>query len=854
MTTTRFHRRKEYNLISFEGRPMSKLPKSARIYWFFIVAAGIAAMVGSQTLNLPRLVQTPWEYVVFALIALLFGGKKISISKRRKQEEAMSMTLGFAITFACMMRMGPATSVPIAMLGCLSSCLFPKRQKYHQLGFNLALSAIEALLAGVAYSVLNGWNLSLDPIRTFISVGVSCLLFFLVNTFGVAKMISLCTSEKVLPVWKESFGWTAPSYFASACMGALAMILFHGSTTAVLLFILPIAYFVYQAFGTHLARVEENLVHIEQLQAKQTELVDLYLATIESLALAIDAKDQFTHQHIVRVQRYAVAIAQAMGVEGEELQGVKTGALLHDIGKLGVPEYVLLKPGPLTSEEFAMIKKHPEIGATILDPVVFPWAVLPAVKYHHEKWDGTGYPEGLRGEEIPVIARIMAVADVYDALTSNRSYRAAKTHEQAVEIIRKDSGRHFDSKIVDVFLRIIDTVILELAREGIGPLAASDPAAVNDGNSFTAQNRQISKTLSELWALYEVTQSLPTGVGLKETIEPVVKKIAGIYSEATCAFLLWNPKSESLVVDSVFGLNREYFLGARTAGPASVSVRTLLSKTAFFGSFEQEDLLLSESRMTPWTPLKKAIVVPVISEGTLLGTMNVYHASDEALSEYDCQMLERVCERSAPAIYNGIRFDRTREDSFRDHLTGVHNLRYLLDQLGRACDRPGVDPEKFSLLYLDLDSFKPINDGFGHSKGDAVLRDVASILVDTVGSQGTVCRCGGDEFAVMMPDCDAGKADAIGMRLQDAIDQYDPDLSHPAFGSIHVGISVGAATFSTESQEPAALIASAELRMYAQKTERKLQQLAKRIAPSNHVSSLDTDEWSVSGTQATSLL
>ena len=136
-----------------------------------------------------------------------------------------------------------------------------------------------------------------------------------------------------------------------------------------------------------------------------------------------------------------------MGLDGDELEGLNTGALLHDIGKLGVPEYVLLKPGRLTDEEFAKIKKHPEIGAAILDPVEFPWPVLPVVKYHHEKWDGTGYPEGLEGEDIPLTARILAVADVYDALTSNRSYRNAWTHERALDVIqRRTPGTHFDPR------------------------------------------------------------------------------------------------------------------------------------------------------------------------------------------------------------------------------------------------------------------------------------------------------------------------------------------------------------------------------------------------------------------------
>ncbi len=454
---------------------MSKLPPLARVYWVAVVVIGSAAVLFSQVLPLPSNTHSPWEVAVFALLALLFGGQKFDLKKLRSQDEGMSMTLGFAITFASLLRLGPVMTVPISMLACLSSCIYPVRQPAYQLLFNVALCALEAFLGGIVFVALNGWSLELESARTFVAVAGSSTVFFLANTFGVAAMISLMTQERSLDIWKENFLWTAPSYFASACMGALAMLLFQGSSTAIVLFIVPVAYVVYRSFATSIALAEDKQSHIEELQQKQAELADLYLATIKSLALAVDAKDRYTHQHIIRVQRYAVALAEELGLEGDELQGVRTGALLHDIGKIGIPEKVLVKPGLLTDEEFAMIKRHPEIGAAILEPVDFPWPVLPSVKYHHERWDGSGYPEGLKGREIPYTARIMAVADVYDAITSDRSYRGARTHQKAMQIIEEGSGKLFDSEVVAAFIRIIDRVVVEMAEEGIGPIVA-DPS------------------------------------------------------------------------------------------------------------------------------------------------------------------------------------------------------------------------------------------------------------------------------------------------------------------------------------------------------------------------------------------
>jgi putative nucleotidyltransferase with HDIG domain len=242
---------------------------------------------------------------------------------------------------------------------------------------------------------------------------------------------------------------------------------------------------------TYTAREQERITYIEEMEKKQAQLADLYLATIKSLALAIDAKDQYTHQHIIRVQRYAVAIAKEMGVQGPEFEAVQTGALLHDIGKLGVPEYVLLKSGPLTNEEIEKVRKHPEIGAAILDPVDFPYPVVHVVRNHHERWDGQGYPDKLKGEEIPLTARIMSVADVYDALTSTRSYRKACSHEQAVIQIKEGSGTQFSPEVVDAFVRIIDGVVREMAAEGVGPLVQS--AQVREESKASQAAKQISR-------------------------------------------------------------------------------------------------------------------------------------------------------------------------------------------------------------------------------------------------------------------------------------------------------------------------------------------------------------------------
>jgi len=183
-----------------------------------------------------------------------------------------------------------------------------------------------------------------------------------------------------------------------------------------------------------------------------------YVNTIGVLAKAIMARDPYTRDHSDNVSLYAVRLAEELGLSHDEIEAVRFAAILHDIGKIGIPENILLKPGKLTDEEFAKMKEHPVIGANILADAEFPWDIVPIVYHHQERYDGTGYPDGLAGEDIPIGARIIAVCDTYQALTSDRAYRRALPEEKAVEILKEVSGTQLDGKIVDLFLQIRNEV------------------------------------------------------------------------------------------------------------------------------------------------------------------------------------------------------------------------------------------------------------------------------------------------------------------------------------------------------------------------------------------------------------
>ncbi len=802
---------------------MRNLPVAARVYLLAVILMGAVALVASQVAPLPMAKAELWEPLLFIVLAVLAGGKKVALSKHLLNEEVGSMSLGFAITFTALLRFGPQMAVLLGAATCLSSCLFPKRMAIHQIAFNVGLGAFEALAGGLVFLTLNGWTLAMRAQTTFGAVVGSALTFYLVNTFGVAFIIALCTKGKVARVWKENFLWTAPSYFASASVGALALLFFKSNMSGILLFVAPVVYLVYQSYVVYISRAEDKLQHVQEMQLSQEHLAELYLATIKSLALAIDAKDQYTHQHILRVQRYAVAIATEMGLTGSEMEAVNTGALLHDIGKLGVPEYVLLKPGRLTADEFDKIKKHPEIGAAILDPVEFPWPVLPVVRHHHEKWDGSGYPDGLAGENIPLTARIMAVADVYDALTSSRSYRRAWTHEKAVATITKDAGTHFDPVVVEAFLRIIDSVVKEMAEHGEGPLIAvvADKPAVETKLKQAAND--ISKTSAELWAIYEVADSLSSCIAASDTIQLLSGKLAAIFPGVACALLL--KEGEELRVKAAKGINSQFFLGGSTMGERSLTRRVLAEGKAFTGDFDSDDIMLSGNELDPWQELRSCLIVPMVYEGQILGSINLYECEARAFTDYDKQIVELISERVAPAIYNGLIFDRNHAGSTLDPLTGLYSISYLNEHVEELCKKP--DTSAFALIGLDLDSFRSINDVFGHQKGDQVLCDLSEILKEIAGATGAVARYGGDEFMLTAEVGSRRDAEELADRVQCALREFEPGLIRHNLGSLRLAACTGIAVFPDDGKDAPTLIAAADSDMRRQKTERKLRALTK---------------------------
>ena len=585
-----------------------------------------------------------------------------------------------------------------------------------------------------------------------------------------------------------------------------------GITASVLLGLLLIACAIQQVL-TAVMRSEQG--RLDELRLERQCQSELYLSTVEALATAIDAKERLSRTHIVRVQQYAVATAIRMGLSERLVEGIRTAALLHDVGMLGVPEHILSKPGELTEEEYRKVRTHPETSARILEPIHFPWPVLEMVRCHQERYNGSGYPKGMRGEEIPIGARVLAVADVYESLTSKRPHRPPFPKDQARAYIRQHDGILFDPQVTAAFLQVVDGVDARYHLDGstglpITPSAVSTPLAPR-----RSVMEDIAGTNQELVALYEIAQTMGASLNLSETLQLITSKVRNIVKFSTCVIFLADALGQDLVAEIAVGNYAEVLSGKRLPLGDGPLAKVLETGKASFSTSPSQDLGAALPE------LSSGLVAPLHSDGQPLGTINLYHTERQAYSNDDLRLLSVIASQAALAIENARVFERTKESALHDQLTGLPNARYLFLHLEQEIGRSKRNGRPLSLLGLDLDGFKPVNDLFGHRQGDRVLSELAELFRAQVREYDTVVRHAGDEFIILLPETSREEAEETAKRIKQAMADYDPHLHHQHH--LTLGVSIGIATYPHDAGDLETLIAVADARMYEEKRAHKRQ-------------------------------
>lgn len=590
------------------------------------------------------------------------------------------------------------------------------------------------------------------------------------------------------------------------------------------------------------------------------KLTRLHLATIESLALAIDAHDQMALGHIRRVRTLAEELARAVGYPEEQMEGLKAAALLHDIGKLAVPEHILNKPGKLSPAEFSKVMIHPAVAADILSSVEFPYEVVPIVKHHHERYDGTGYPAGLKGDEIPLGARILTICDCYDALNSPRPQRPPFSRTEAVGLMRVESGRTFDPAILEVFLSIIES------REGdraptrhshsITPPSLGrqelegDLFRVDSGPKTAAERAlmDISAAQREVLSLYEISHTLGSALRLSDVLPIIAAKLENVASFTT--LIIYLTESDSMRAAYVTGKHAEVLKGTMIRVGEGEAGWVAANRQAVIGGSPLADpsgalgLLDAAGEVVvgraavadlagPLGPrsatYRSTAIFPLVREDVLVGTLALYSEQEQAYSPDEVRLLETISGHAAVAVYNALAFERTEESALTDSLTGLPNSRYLYSFFDQERSRAERQSSYLSLMMMDLDGFKKVNDTYGHHIGDDILRRTAKIIRRRLRTGDILIRYAGDEFvAVLHHPTKDGPGD-LKLRLQAAVDSFAHEVRPGRVARI--GISIGYSTYGRDGFALEELMEVADERMYQDKVARRRGALAAATAP-----------------------
>lgn len=443
------------------------LAPAARFYIAVIVISGLLAI--AQSVHSLNSTPVTFQWVILAVLTVLTG----SMSVKLPSIDA-TISVSETFVFTSVLLFGAAAGTITVTLDALAISLWLQRRglEPHKLLFNTTAPALSMWIAATLFFSVAGVPPLVHGTATISSIlpelFAFTLIYFALNSLMMATAVSIGDPRSPFHIWRDNFLWLCLSFLSSASVSILLLSVSRDINLTALAVIVPLLIVSYLTYHTSMARVEDANNHVAKLN-------HLYMSTIETLAMAIDAKDQVTHGHIRRVQEQSVSLAREIGVKDEALiKAIGAASLLHDMGKIAVPESILNKPGKLTTAEFEIMKTHSNVGADILAAIQFPYPVVPIVRHHHENWDGSGYPDGLSGTEIPIGARILSVVDCFDALTSDRPYRPKLTDDEAVAILEDRRGTMYDPLVVDTFIRMHT----QLATPRIEPLNESQAALV----------------------------------------------------------------------------------------------------------------------------------------------------------------------------------------------------------------------------------------------------------------------------------------------------------------------------------------------------------------------------------------
>jgi diguanylate cyclase (GGDEF)-like protein/putative nucleotidyltransferase with HDIG domain len=749
-----------------------------------VVAAGTAALLDC----LFRLYSAPTNlhWLVLAALTLFSGSFTIKVPSI-----PATISVSETFVFTCVLLYGtPAATVTVALDGLIMSS-WRHRRHVHKVLFNAAEPALSIYLASELFFRFSGIQPLTQQSRDVSTIILPTLLlasaYFLLNSGLTALAVSFDTGSSVISLWKDHFLWLSLNYFVGASVAALIVQNTTDISLATMSIILPLLLISYLTFKTSMGRVEDSDRHL-------AELNKLHLSTIETLAMAIDAKDQVTHGHIRRVQTHAVGLAKSLGLKDRRLlRAVEAAALLHDMGKLAVPEHILNKPGRLTAAEFEKMKLHSGVGADILSAIDFPYPVVPIVRHHHENWDGNGYPDGLSGLDIPIGARILAVVDCFDALTSDRPYRPRLTDEDALRILQARRGSMYDPLVVDTFLRVYQGLASSGLSAGadriaLAEIARSVQARPEAQTTSSVPSTEVAGNGGPSLGLYELLRSLSRQSGLANAAEIIASYFHPLLPLSLCVLYVLDDQSNQLVATRASGEHADAATGLRIALGQRLSGWVAANRQTMLNSDPALDLGDVIRSLRP--ELRNCLSLPLAVEGSLVGVLALYTTSAAPYTDSHRRIAEAAGQQIAHAIKQVVEVDVTRAGVSGERQRNV-TVGQRIEPVSPLEGLPSGLLCPVAVVLVHVNGLASVARYFGRTVQDVTAAKIADVLRGSLRDTDILFRQGVADFVVLLTQTGAGPALSIATRVRNELIQANmslPDGSRLE-GDVVVGFS-----------------------------------------------------------------
>ena len=695
-----------------------------------------------------------------------------------------SVSISEALTFLAIMMLGPYHAALLTAVDTLLVCHRLKLKPSLYL-FNISNQSVSIYTAGQLYYLTYEFikdnhlaeGIGQKLLGLALPIVVMSMVHYGIHLAAVALLSRFTFNTRIATSIIYTLPWEPVTFLAGATFAGAINFAFreHGYlvTTVTLLLAMPVPLIIYLTIKAYHDKMKEQENHYQ-------EITSIYDSILEMLAMAIDAKDDVTHDHIQRVKLFARRMGEIVGLSELEIEALKAGALLHDIGKIGVPAHILNKPGKLTEHEFEQMKMHTIIGADMLSNVDFRYPVVPIVRHHHERWDGRGYPDGLKGEEIPITARILTLVDTYDALRSDRPYHKAMSREDTLAYVKQNAGTFYDPSLVEIFLSVVDQLEAEAAnfksphqkrtQVSSAAMASAKPAAGLDTtpemDRATAALNSIAEANQRVTALYEMSRTLSSILSVEDTVAILANRISKLIPFTTCVIYLADSTRSEFEAVHAAGRHAEAFFKRRQPVSAGITGYVITNQRAMYNTNPLLDLGFLGTEAG--SAYKTVMAFPLIKNQEGIGAIALYSSDFDSYGSEHIQLMEAVSQPAADAIYNALAFEQAQRAVMTDPATGLANMRALTTQFDRERTRSHRLGTPLSLIVLSVKNAQEMTFETGSEQWFSM---VARIIKQQVRETDLVARQATNSFIALLPDSGQAEASEVRGRIREAINR-----------------------------------------------------------------------------------